>query len=132
MVFKMKVKKRLSKLSFIIVTIALLYSNVVYASGDVVNKGKEFLNKGSQQQTSVNFQNATSGFSDLAGILWGIGIILIVIAGGVIGIRYMMSSVEEKAEHKKLLIPYLVGSVIIFGALTIWRLLINLFNGTVI
>jgi len=33
----------------------------------------------------------------------------------VLGIKYMMGSVEAKAEYKKTMIPYLVGAILVFG-----------------
>lgn len=37
----------------------------------------------------------------------------------VIGIKYMSGSIEEKANYKKTMIPYLIGCICIFGASTI-------------
>ncbi len=43
-----------------------------------------------------------------------IGITLSVIILSVIGIKYMMGSIEEKAEYKKTLIPYIIGAFLLF------------------
>ena len=40
----------------------------------------------------------------------------------------MMGSSTQKAETKELLIPYVVGCVIIFGAFGIWKLVVNMLN----
>lgn len=48
-------------------------------------------------------------------ILSVIGSILSVVCLVVIGIRYMFSSVEEKAEYKKTLLPYVIGATIVFA-----------------
>ena len=48
-----------------------------------------------------------------------IGSILSVIVIVILGIKYMLGSVEEKAEYKKSLMPYLIGAIIIFSASTI-------------
>ena len=40
-----------------------------------------------------------------------------------LGIRYMLSSVEEKAEIKKKMIPFVIGAVIFFGATGILRII---------
>ena len=57
-----------------------------------------------------------------------VGIIIVVIFGLVIAIKFMTGSVAEKAEVKKTLIPYIAGCVVIFGAFTIWRLVVNLLS----
>lgn len=45
-----------------------------------------------------------------------VGIVLSVVVLAVLGVKYMMGSVEEKAEYKKSMMPYLIGAVLIFGA----------------
>ena len=66
----------------------------------------------------------------LYNILLAVGIIAAVIVGLIIGIKYMMGSVAQKAETKELLAPYIVGCVIIFGAFAIWKIVVNLLNQT--
>lgn len=46
----------------------------------------------------------------------------------ILGIKYMMGSLEEKAEYKKSLIPLIVGVVVVMGATTIANLIINTFT----
>ncbi len=50
----------------------------------------------------------------ILGYIRNIGIILSVIILIVIGIKYMMGSVEEKANYKQTLLPYLIGAVLVF------------------
>ena len=38
----------------------------------------------------------------------------------------MVGSVEEKADVKKLLVPYLVGCVVVFGSLGIWAAIVEI------
>lgn len=68
--------------------------------------------------TTVNTD--TSGLSNFAGSLANIlttaAMIVSVIVLMVLGIKYMMGSAEEKAEYKKVLIPYIVGAALVFGA----------------
>ena len=33
----------------------------------------------------------------------------------IIGIKYMFGSVEEKAQYKKILLPYFWGAIMVFG-----------------
>ena len=48
-----------------------------------------------------------------------VGSILSVIVIIVLGIKYMVGSVEEKAEYKRTMIPFLIGAIIIFAASSI-------------
>ncbi len=74
----------------------------------------------------------TAGILNLAGKILGflqwialIGGVLII---AILGIKYMMGSLEEKAEYKKSMIPLIVGIVVVMGATTIANLLVNTFT----
>lgn len=56
----------------------------------------------------------------VAGIIIASGVIL------VLGIQIMMGSLEQKAKAKEMLIPFVIGCIVIFGSLTIWRFVVNI------
>ena len=68
----------------------------------------------------------TAKIGKIIGVLQWVGIIAGVGILAVFGIKYMMGSVEEKAEYKKSLVPLLVGAVLVFGAAAIARIIIGL------
>lgn len=47
-----------------------------------------------------------------------VGIVASIIIIAVLGVKYMLGSVEEKAEFKKDMIPYLIGACLLFGVTT--------------
>ena len=49
----------------------------------------------------------------ILGFIKYIGIIISVLALSIIGIKYMFSSVEGKAEYKKTMFPYIVGCFLV-------------------
>lgn len=55
----------------------------------------------------------------ILGIIQVIGVVVSVITLMGIGIKYMLGSVEEKAEYKEVFKPYLIGAVLVFSATTI-------------
>jgi len=59
-------------------------------------------------------------------VLLIIGIVIAVIWGMFIAIKFITGSVEEKAEVKKTLIPYVAGCVVLFGAFTIWKIVVTI------
>ena len=65
-----------------------------------------------------------------AGIIFDIattvGIVVSVITILILGIKYMVGSVEEKAEYKKAMIPYLIGAFMIMSISTIIKLIASL------
>ena len=73
--------------------------------------------------------NASGQIQDLGnrivGVLQGIGIVVSVVVVIVLGIKYMMGSVEEKAEYKKTMMPYLIGAALIFAASAISMAVMN-------
>ena len=89
-------------------------------------------NPGSAIDTSVNTD--TTGMSKFAGtivnVLTTAGMIVSVIILMVLGIKYMMGSPEEKAEYKKVLVPYIVGAALVFGALAIANFIFDMLNQT--
>lgn len=46
--------------------------------------------------------------------------------GTIIGIQFIVASAEDKAKLKEALVPYIVGCIVIFGAFTIWSIVVNL------
>ena len=49
-------------------------------------------------------------------VLSTIGSIISVVVLVILGIKYMMGSVEEKASYKKSMIPYVIGAALVFAA----------------
>ena len=50
--------------------------------------------------------------------------IIAVVVGMILGIKYMMATSEDKAEIKQTLPAYIVACVVVFGAFAIWRLVV--------
>ncbi|MCL2383127.1 MAG: TrbC/VirB2 family protein [Oscillospiraceae bacterium] len=57
------------------------------------------------------------------GIIRVVGIVISVAWLIIIGIKYMWGSLEEKAEYKRTLVPWLIGSLFIFGAVVVVQIL---------
>ena len=64
----------------------------------------------------------------IAGVLQIVGNIVSVGAMMIIGIRYVISSAEEKAELKERLFPFFIGAVLLFGASNIVNIIFALFD----
>lgn len=56
-------------------------------------------------------------------IVTNIGMVVAILMSAILGVKYMLGSVEEKAEYKKDFIPYIVGAILLFGILTIVKIL---------
>lgn len=90
---------------------------------DMIQDADDFINKG-----AVNIDQTTlSNFSKtMYNILLTVGVVVAVIIGALIGLKLMTSSIEEKAEAKKLLVPYVVGCVVVFGGFAIWKIVVTI------
>ena len=119
-------KKSLKIVSIMMMAIMMIMvATPVFANSinveDIIDKTKP---------TSVDTSSVQGLIGKILGFLqWG------AIAGGVLiitilGIKYMMGSLEEKAEYKKSMIPLIVGIIVVMGASTIANVLFKTFNLT--
>ena len=65
----------------------------------------------------------------LSGILTVIGVVIALIMIAILGINFMVQSVEEKAKIKEALTPFVIGAFVTFGAFGIWKMAISLLSG---
>lgn len=136
-------KKKKSKIvtNILIIFLLLINLNISYGtfgtytpnsghtSDEIINEAKDFMNIGKGQGGKIDQWNLKSASDTLFNILLIIGIFLSVAIGIYLGIKFMLSSAEDKAKVKESLIPYVAGCVVIFGAFIIWKLVIILFGG---
>ena len=117
-------------MSLLMSTFLVIFAPVTQASGgnigDIVSEAGEFINVGKNENSPINENALKPGSSTLYNVLLAIGIAVALIWGLVLGVQFVTGSLEDKADIKKGLIPYIIGCVIIFGAFGIWRLVINL------
>ena len=97
---------------------------------DIKDGVGNFMSAGKNQNNPLNQEELKSVSNTVYNILLAVGIIAAVIVGLIIGIKYMVGSVAQKAETKELLVPYIIGCVIIFGAFAIWKIIVELLNQT--
>ena len=57
-----------------------------------------------------------------------VGIVVAVIMLAILGIKYMIGSVEEKAQYKEDMLPYVIGAFILFGITGLVKILIAIGN----
>ena len=137
----MKILEYLSKILIILFILQIIilpvHSNATSIWDDIFSSGDKFIQKGKEQATSSNQQSGGSVISDkeikeansdIFNILLSVGIVLAVLVGGVLGVKFMIASAEDKAKIKEAMIPYVLGCIVIFGAFGIWKLAITILN----
>lgn len=96
-------------------------SDAIDALGDLDQYGKV-------QGSYDVFRNKVGVF---LGFFQMLGSIISVICLVVMGVKYMMGSVEEKAEYKKTLLPYMIGAFMVFSTVNllqvVYKIVINAF-----
>lgn len=98
-----------------------------YALGDIISSADNFIEDGKNEKNVGLDEGVIQDLSNTVyNILFILGIVIAVIWGLVIAIKFITGSVEEKAEVKKTLIPYVAGCVVLFGAFTIWKLVVTI------
>lgn len=128
----MRIKKifiALIILMFIISFTNNIYASFLFEDKTITQLGNDWIETGENSDEAIfDTDIATGGFEEIAGLLTGIGIFIAIGTGIILGIRFMFSTASGKAEISERLIPYIIGVVIIVGALTIWRIAIGILD----
>lgn len=119
-----------SKTSKILISIILIFSifslfiptvKASELSGSITEAG-EFLNI-STQNVSIPIDKMSD---TIYNVLLIIGIVVAVIIGMILGIKFITGAAGEKAKIKEQLITYIAGCIVIFGAFTIWKIIVTI------
>lgn len=121
--------KKIYILFLVFILVLSIYPCKSNALGEIVKKADDFTNVDSTQDPLLNDSELQSISSDLYNILLSIGIVLAVIIAMILGIQFMIGSVETQAKVKEALIPFVVGCVVVFGAFGIWKVVVSIGNG---
>lgn len=99
------------------------YEGIELASG-IINPND--FNPGKFVNAFDDAENVMNMGATIISAIRVIGVIVTVISLILIGIKYMTASVEEKADYKKSMIPYLIGVFIFFSLSQIIPIIIDL------
>lgn len=103
-------------------SLALTTSNVELMETASTGNPSEINTNDWKPGSTNSVQNASEFLKFANKIIGGIriiGSIVSVIALIIIGMKFMLGSVDEKAEYKKTLKPYLIGAVLVFAITTV-------------
>lgn len=68
----------------------------------------------------------SSSISDILGIIQAVGVSVAIIMLVYIGIKFIMTSPEGKADVKRELVPYLIGCILLFAGTTLIGIIANI------
>lgn len=98
---------------------------------EIFDAGQSFVGNGKRQviENPIMDQDEVSELNTkIYNILLALGIVLAVIIGGILGIQMMWGSIEQQVKAKEMLMPYVIGCVVIFGAFGIWKICVTIFS----
>ena len=140
-----KVGNLILKIIFLMIVFQIVFvpiSNVEASNfiDDIISQGNEFLQEGKNNQYEehidaegntvkvpiLNQEQLKESVNQVYTIVFGIGVALSVIVAGILGIKFMIGSVEEQAKIKETLVPYALGCIVVFGAFGIWKIIIEI------
>ncbi len=116
---------------FILLILSLLIittvSNYSYASGDAISNPDYYKPGGI---TTADTDAVTQKVNRIVGAIVTLGTVTSVITVIILGIKYMLGTLEEKADYKKSMLPYLIGAVLLFASSTVVSIIAKLVQGT--
>lgn len=95
---------------------------------DVISGGDSFIDAGKDGSAKIDKGSLQNASSSIYNILLICGMIVAVLIGAILGIKFMIGSVEEKAEIKAALVPFVIGCIVVFGAFGIWKIVVTVGN----
>ncbi len=114
-------KNKILGIILIFIILIFMIANVNYAAIDFNPSNWE-----PNSTTEVTGADRLLDFGNIIiGILRTVGTIISVAVLAILGIKYMMGSVEEKATYKETMRPYLIGAVLVFGITNILAIIID-------
>lgn len=122
------------KICLSIMALYIIFSSfsMVYATegGELLTKmendAEAFLTAGAQNSGNINYNNIANQFKGLGQILTMVGAGVMVAVTTYMGIKYLTAGPEAQAKLKIQLIGVVVSGMVIFGAYSIWKLVIQI------
>jgi len=100
----------------------MVNASLVYASGEVIDPDDY---KPDSQIAAQNADELKRIGNIIIGSVRVVGSIASIIVLIVLGIKYMMGGIEEKAQFKKTMGPYIVGAVMVFAIVNILGIVVE-------
>ena len=119
----MKVKS----IFIVFLTILMLFTicNVCRADSKILDPG-DYDPNSRGGLTASDYDQTMKMVSNVFSVIYTVGIVVSVVMVIVLGIKYMIGSVEQRAEYKKTMPPVIIGIVLVFAVTTVVRFIISI------
>lgn len=107
-----------AKISIVLTSLMTLFFNFTYSFASTIESvlGDE---AGNPREIDGNFAGNLIGVFRWIGYAIAVGMLIFI------GIKYVMASADEKADLKKSLVKYVIGAILIIGAVSIANMIFN-------
>ncbi len=93
---------------------------------EIIGNSEKFAQSGNNN--AIDNERFKYIMSYIYNMFFQVGIVAAVIIAAVLGIKFMLSSLDQKAEVKKMLGVYVIACVVIFGSFGIWKLVLTILD----
>lgn len=124
----MKMRKKIFKVMILLlvaIVITMANSYVFAEDEDPINNPDYYDPSGSDETASTTVANKAKV---IVNVIQVIGIIVAVVSLMIIGIKYMVGSLEERADYKKTMLPWILGCIMVVSVTSVPKLIIS-FSG---
>lgn len=125
----MKTKLKTIIMSTIMLVILLAGSQVfAMSASSIIGDANQWLNDGASD-SKISTDEAWEVLKPIGQILVAIGSVVLVICFMYLGIKYMSADPSGKADVKQKLIGLVIATVVIYGGIGLFTIIINVMNG---
>ncbi len=117
----MKKSIKLISALLLIVMLVSTFSTICYGKDIVTDIGTK---AEASEGADISKLKTTAG--DILKTIRNIAAVVAVVIVAILGIKYMLGSVEEKAEYKKSFVPLIVGVIVVFAAVQIATMIVSI------
>lgn len=121
----MKKTYKIIAIVLLVLLITITIQNCIYA-GSITDPISD-PNAYNPTKTNVETTKLSQIVRTLVSVMTTFGIAAALVSLLIIGIKFMVSSVEERAKYKETMVPYIVGIVMVVAISTIIKLMSTLF-----
>lgn len=127
--WKFKTIKKVVILLLIILLSTINDTTVCFAAeslDSVITGAQSFVTGGKKQGQIINEVDIQTASNLIINVLMTIGTMIAAIVILILGIKYMVTPIAEKAETKQAMMPFIIGCFVMFGAFSIWKIVVNI------
>ena len=122
--------KKINKILIILLIPFIILSTNAMATtaGEIKNTSDNWVENGSKN-SPMSSQKIWDELIPIGQVMLAIGAVVLVVAFMWLGIKYMTTDPSGKADVKQRLVGLIIATVVIFGGVGIFTLVVNLMNG---